>query len=109
MIRRGTYQASPEDSRWAHEPESDLWPYIDTDSNSSNYGSDDEGIKDQENPYYQEQKEAVFFPSRNPRITRQGNQRALIKLKSDIEISKDKLFFIKHMSDGPTRTKCYLV
>ena len=28
LIRRGTYQAAPEDIRWAYEPLSDLWPYI---------------------------------------------------------------------------------
>ena len=28
MIRRESYQAASEDSRWAYEPVSDLWPVI---------------------------------------------------------------------------------
>ena len=32
VVRRGTYQESSEDSRWAYEPVSDLWPDIDPDS-----------------------------------------------------------------------------
>ena len=46
-IRRGTYQAAYEDSRWAYEPVSDFWPDVDPDSDSSDYGSSDEGIKNQ--------------------------------------------------------------
>ena len=34
VIRRGTYQAASEDSRWAYEPLSDLWPDIDPDGDS---------------------------------------------------------------------------
>ena len=45
VIRRGTYQAASEDSRWVYEPVSDLWPYIDPASNSSDGGSSNEGIK----------------------------------------------------------------
>ena len=45
VIRRGTYQAAYEDSRWAYEPVSGLWPYIDPDSDSSDYGSSYEGSK----------------------------------------------------------------
>ena len=50
MIRRGTYQAASEDSRRAYEPLSDLWQDVDPDSDSSDDGSSDEGIKYQENP-----------------------------------------------------------
>ena len=49
MIRIGTYQTASEDIRWAYEPVSGLWPYIEPDSNSSGVGSSDEEIKDQEN------------------------------------------------------------
>ena len=45
VIRRVTYQAAFEDSRWAYELVSDLWPDIDPDSDSSNEGSDNEGKK----------------------------------------------------------------
>ena len=48
VIRRGTYQEASEDSRWAYEPFYDLWTDIDTDGDSSDYGSSDKGIKDQE-------------------------------------------------------------
>ena len=53
VIRRGNYQAASEDSRWEYEPVSDLCPDIYPNSDSSNDGSSDEGIKDQENPDYQ--------------------------------------------------------
>ena len=51
----------------------------------------------------------ILVPRSNPRILRQGDQRAIIHLKSDIEVSKYKLFFINHMPEGSTQTKCYLV
>ena len=38
-----------------------------------------------------------------------GYQRALIQLKSDIEKSKDKLFFIKHISVESTQAKLCLI
>ena len=38
VIRRGTYQEESADSRWAYEPVSDLWPYIETDSDYINDG-----------------------------------------------------------------------
>ena len=38
VVRRGTYQAASEDISWAYEPVSDLWPYIDPDSDSSDDG-----------------------------------------------------------------------
>ena len=41
VIRRGTYQAASEDSRWAYEPLSDIWPDIYPASDSSNDGSSD--------------------------------------------------------------------
>ena len=56
VIIRGAYQAASEDSRWVYEPVSDLWPDKEPGSDSINDGSGDEGIKDQENPYYQEQE-----------------------------------------------------
>ena len=71
---------------------SDLCPDIEPDSDSSNDGSINEGGKDQEKPEYQEQKEAVLVPCRNPRRIRRGEQRSLIQIKSDSEISKDVPF-----------------
>ena len=109
VIRRGAYQAVSEDIRWAYETVSDLWTYINPDSDSSKDRSNDEGIKYQYNPYYQEHEEVVLFPRRNPRKLIQGDQRLLSQLKSDIERSKDKLFLIKHMSAGLTHAKWYLV
>ena len=38
-----------------------------------------------------------------------GYQRSLIQLKSDIEKSKDKLFFIKHIAAGSSQAKWYLL
>ena len=49
MIRKGTYQAASEDSRWEYEPVSDLWPDIEPDSDSSDDVSRDKGSKYQEN------------------------------------------------------------
>ena len=84
VIRRGTYQAEYEDSRWAYEPVSDLWLDIDPGSDSSNDRSGDEGSKDQDNTDYQEQEEVVLVSHRNPIRLRQFYQRALRQLKSDI-------------------------
>ena len=109
VIRIGTYQAESEDSMWEYEPVSDLCPDIEPDSDSSNDRSSDEGSKDQENPYYQEQEEFVLIPRRNPGSLRRGDQIALIQQKIDIEISKDKIFFIKNISEGSTHKKWYLV
>ena len=50
VIRIGTYQAAYEDSRWAYEPLSDLWPDIEPDIDSSDDGSSDGGNKYQDNP-----------------------------------------------------------
>ena len=50
LIRRGTYQAASEDSSWAYEPVSDLWPDIEMYSASSNDGASYEGSKYQDNP-----------------------------------------------------------
>ena len=36
VIIRGSYQAASEDSRWAYEPVSDLWPDMYPDGDSSN-------------------------------------------------------------------------
>ena len=55
VIRRCSYQAADEDSRWAYELVSDFWPDIEPDSDSSVDGSSDEGIKYQENLDGQEQ------------------------------------------------------
>ena len=45
VIKRGTYQAASEYSRWEYEPVYDLWPYIDPASDFSDDGSSYEGIK----------------------------------------------------------------
>ena len=92
VTRRGTYQAASEDSRWVYEPVSDLWPYIDPASNSSDGWSSNEGRKYQENLEDQEQEELILVPKINPRRIIRGDQIALIQLKSDIEISKGKIF-----------------
>ena len=42
VIRRGTYQANDEDIRWSYETVSDLWPDVETDSDSSYNVSGDE-------------------------------------------------------------------
>ena len=109
MIIRGAYQAASEDSRWEYEPVSYLWPYIEPDSDSSDCVSSNEGSKDKSKSDYQEQKEVVLFPHRNPRKLKQDDQRSLSQLKSNIERSNDKLFFIKHMSTGLTHSKWYLL
>ena len=88
---------------------SDLWLDIEPDNDSSNYGSIDEGGKYQENPDYQEQEKVVLFSCRNPRRIRRVDLRALRQLKIYIKISKDKLFFIKHVSSGLTHAKWNLV
>ena len=41
VIRRGSYQAASEDSRWEYEPLSGLWPDIEPGSDFSNDGSSD--------------------------------------------------------------------
>ena len=84
VIRRGTYQAASEDIRWAYEPVSNFWPDIESDSDSSNGGSSDEGSKYQENLEDQEQEEVVLFTHKNPRILRQGDQRAPRQIKIEI-------------------------
>ena len=53
VIIGGIYQAAHEEITWAYEPVYDLWPDIDPDSDSSNYGLSDEGSKDQYKPDYQ--------------------------------------------------------
>ena len=45
VIKRGTYQASSEDRRWAYEPVYYLLPDIEPDSDYSDDGSSDEGRK----------------------------------------------------------------
>ena len=45
VIRRGTYQAASEDSWWAYESVSDLWPYIEPYSDSSDGESSNKGGK----------------------------------------------------------------
>ena len=46
VIIIGTDQSAYDDIRWAYEPVSDLWPDIETDSDSSAQLSRDEGRKD---------------------------------------------------------------
>ena len=53
VIIRGTHKATFEDNRWAYKPVYDLWPDIESDSDSIDDGSSDEGIKYQDNPYDQ--------------------------------------------------------
>ena len=96
VIIRGTCQSASEDIRWAYELVSDLCPYIEPNSDSIDDGSSDEGSKYQDNPYDHKQEEVVSVTRRNPRRLRRGDQRSLKLLKTDIEKSKDKLFFIKH-------------
>ena len=88
---------------------SGLWPDIDIDGEFSDDGSNDEGIKNQKNQDYQEQEELVLVPRRKPLRIKCGYQRELIQLKSNIEISKDKFFFIKNIFAGSNQTKWYLV
>ena len=45
----------------------------------------------------------------NPRRIRRGEKRALKLLNSDIEKSKDKLFFIMHRAAVSSQDECYLV
>ena len=59
---------------------SDLLPYIEPGGDSSNDGSNDEGIKDQYNPDYQGQEEVFLVPRRNPRRLKRGDQRAVIQI-----------------------------
>ena len=66
-------------------------PFVDPDSESSDNGSSDEGIKYQENTDDQEKEEVVSVPRMNPRRLIQGDKRALINIESYIEISKDKI------------------
>ena len=84
---------------------SDLCPDIEPDSDSSDYGSSDEVIKYQENTDYNEQEEVILVPLSNPRRLRRGDKKALQLLKSDIENSNDKLFFIKHRTTGSEQAK----
>ena len=51
----------------------------------------------------------LLVPRRKPRRIRGGNQREFIQIKSYIEGSKDKHFFIKHRSAGSTQIKWYLL
>ena len=55
----------------------DFWPDMEPDSDSSDGGSSDEGIKDQDNLEDKEREEVVFVPSRNPRTLRWVDKRAL--------------------------------
>ena len=51
----------------------------------------------------------VSSPIKNPNRLGRVDQRALIYLLSEIEISKDKLFFINHIDAGSSQAKSYLV
>ena len=51
----------------------------------------------------------VSDPCRNPRRLIQSDQRSLSHLKIEIEVSKYKLFFIKHILSGSTQPKFYLI
>ena len=52
---------------------SDLWPDIEPDNDSSDYGSIDGVMKDQENPDDQKQEEVVSFPCRNSMSLTRGD------------------------------------
>ena len=67
LIIIGSYQASSEYIRWAYEPALYLWPDVETDSDSSYYGSSDEGIKYQDNTDGREQEEVVSVMRMNSR------------------------------------------
>ena len=108
VIRIGSYQAEYEEIIWEYELVSDLCSDIDPASNSIVYGSINEGRKYQEDIDYQEH-EVVSDPFSNPRMLIWGVQRALRQLKSEIESSKDKLFFINHTSAGSTKDKWNLI
>ena len=86
-----------------------LWPNIELESDSSDDGSSDEVIKYQKRPDNKEQEYVISIPRRNPRRIRRGDKISLRHLKSEIKISKDKLFFIKHTSAGSTQAKWYLI
>ena len=77
VTRRGAYQAAPQDSRCGYHPVSALWPDIDSDINSRNDGSSDEGINEQEKLDDQEQVKVVLVPHRNQRRLRWGDQKSL--------------------------------
>ena len=53
-IRRGTYKAASEDSRWSYELVFDMWLDIEPDIYSSDYGLTYEGSKYQDKTDYQE-------------------------------------------------------
>ena len=73
VVRIGTYRSASEDSRWAYEPVSDLWPDIDPDSDSSDDGSSDTVRKYQENPDDKEKEEVISVPCRNLRRLIRGD------------------------------------
>ena len=108
VIRRGTHQAASEDIRWTYEPVSDLGPDIEPDSHSSVDGLSYQGIKYQKNLDNQEHEVTPDTRS-NPIWIIRGDQRALRQLKIEIESSKDKLFFTKHIYVGSTQAKWYLI
>ena len=73
------------------------------------WSTSDEVTKDQQNSDYHKYWKVASVPRRNPRRLRRRNQIALIQIKSDIEISKDDLFFIKNIVLQLTQAKQYLV
>ena len=95
VIRRGTHQSSSEDSRWAYEQVSDLWPDIYPDSDSRYYVFSDKGSKYQENQYDQEQYEVLLVPHKNPRRLRKGDQIALIQLKVILKDQRISYFSLR--------------
>ena len=76
LIRRGSYQAAAEDRRWEYGPVYDLWTYIDPGRDYIVDGSNNEGIKDQEN-LDDHKQEVLSDQHRNPRRLRKGDKRAL--------------------------------
>ena len=82
VIRRGTYQSEYQDIRWSYKPVSDLWLYVEPDSNSSDDRPSYEVGKYQDNPDYQEQEEEVSVTFSNIRRIIWGDQIELRQIKS---------------------------
>ena len=51
----------------------------------------------------------VLVTRRDPRRIIRGDQISLRQIKCDIERSKDKIFFIKHIYAGSPQTRWYLL
>ena len=74
-----------------------LWPDVKTDSDSIDCDRDEDGYKDQDNPYNNYNYEMVEVSCMIPSMIRQMYLKSLIQMKIDAEREKYKLLFIKHM------------